>query len=422
MKGLHWTGIEVACLREAMLLGVDEFGHTIGCSPRSVRLWESKGSRAQLNPSSKRLLESTYANLNDPARQRFEAALEQVGRLPAATREPTRRIHISASPQQGDLLATFDGLRLVVDQTLSRCTVTPARVELIEERVADRIRTYTTTPPAVALAEIAPGLLELQAISAERQPAAVQARLSESSAVLGLLTADALMKLGEIGRANTWFMTARMAADDSSNRQLQAAARAQHAMLPYYYGDLDKTISLARSAQELLSDTACDATALAAAAEARALARLGDREGAAQAMNKAQRLTEALPNTASEEAFRFSARRLLLYMSGTLTYMGRVTRARRIQDEALQLYQETAVVIDPALIQLDTALGYAMSGSADDGCRLAEHVLESLPGEHLTRIVATRACDVLDALPTGHRLLPSATSLRQLVSAETVVR
>ncbi|BDU02871.1 MULTISPECIES: helix-turn-helix domain-containing protein [Nocardia] len=422
MKGLHWTGIEVACLREAMLLSVDEFGHTIGCSPRSVRLWESKGSRAQLNPSSKRLLESKYASLNDPARQRFEAALEQVGRLPPATTEPTSRIHTSVSPQQGDLLATFDGLRLVVDQTLSRCTVTPARVELIEERVADRIRTYTTTPPAVALAEIAPDLLELQAISAERQPAAIQARLSGSSAVLGLLTADALMKLGEIGRANTWFGTARMAADDSSNRQLQAAARAQHAMLPYYYGDLEKAISLARSAQEILSDTACDATALAAAAEARALARLGDREGAEQAMNKAQRLTEALPNTASDEAFRFSARRLLLYMSGTLTYMRRVTRARRIQDEALQLYQETAVVIDPALIQFDTALGYAMSGSADDGCRLAEHVLESLPDEHRTQIVATRAGDVLDALPTGHRLLPSATSLRQLLSAETVVR
>ncbi|MEV6319907.1 hypothetical protein AB0M45_01745 [Nocardia sp. NPDC051787] len=401
-----------------MLLGVDEFGHAIGCSPRSVRLWESKGIRAHLNPSSKRLLEREYANLNEAGRQRFEAALEQAGRLPQATAEPATRIQISVSSQQGDLLATFDGLRLVVDQTLSRCTVTPARVELIEERVADRIRTYTTTPPAVALAEIAPDFFEVQTISEERQPAAIQARLSELSAALGLLTADALMKLGEIGRANTWYGTARMAADDSPNRQLQATARAQHAMLPYYYGDLGKTIALARSAQELLSDTACDATALAAAAEARALARLGDQAGAEQAMNKAQRLTEALPNTGSDEAFRFNARRLLLYMSGTLTYMGRITRARRIQDEALQLYRDTPVVIDPALIQLDTALGYAMSGSADDGCRLAEHVLDSLPDEHRTRIVATRAGDVLDAVPTGHRLLPSAASLRKLISAE----
>ncbi|WP_280251615.1 hypothetical protein [Nocardia abscessus] len=421
MKGLHWTGIEVACLRKAMLFGVDEFGHAVGCSPRSVRLWESKGLQAQLNPSSKRLLEKKYANLNDAARQRFEAALDQAGRLPRDAAEPANRIQISVSSQRGDLLATFDGLRLVVDQTLSRCTVTPARVELIEERVAERIRTYTTTPPAVALAEIAPDLLEVQAISAERQTAAIQARLSESSAVLALLTADALMKLGEIGRANTWYGTARMAADDSSNRQLQVTARAQHAMLPYYYGDLGKTIALAKSAQEL-SNTACDATALAAAAEARALARLGERAGAEQAMNEAQRLTEAWPDTGSNDAFRFSARRLLLYMSGTLTYMGRIARARRIQDEALRLYRGTAVVIDPALIQLDTALGYAMSGSADDGCRLAEHVLESLPEEHRTRIVATRAGDVLDALPSGHRLLPSATSLRQLISAETVAR
>lgn len=139
-------------------------------------------------------------------------------------------------------------------------------------------------------------------------------------------------------------------------------------------------------------------------------------------MNKAQRLTEALPNTGNDEAFRFNTRRLLLYISGTLTYMGRVTQARRIQEEALQLYRKTPVVIDPALIQLDTALGYAMSGSADDGCRLAEEVLARLPVEHRTRIITIRALDVVDALPAGHRRRPSATSLRELANVEATAR
>jgi hypothetical protein len=60
-----------------------------------------------------------------------------------------------------------------------------------------------------------------------------------------------------------------------------------------------------------------------------------------------------------------------------------------------------------------------MDGSADDGCQLAARVLDDLPNEHRTRIVVTRAGDVLDALPTGCRQLPSASTLRELVSAET---
>ncbi|MCP2319009.1 hypothetical protein APR12_004372 [Nocardia amikacinitolerans] len=99
--------------------------------------------------------------------------------------------------------------------------------------------------------------------------------------------------------------------------------------------------------------------------------------------------------------------------------MGSIVRARRIQDEALDLYRQTSVVIDPALIRLDAALGYAMSGFGADGCQLAENVLDELPAEHRTRIVAIRVIDVLDALPAGHRHIPSAAALRALVSTET---
>ncbi|WP_328402642.1 hypothetical protein [Nocardia sp. NBC_00403] len=419
MIGLDWTGVEVACLRVATLHGVDEFAHKIGCAPRSVRLWESKGLRAQLNPASKRLLEDEYRKLDSAQCQRFEAALSRVGRLPTAASSPEAIQVIPMQNHRVDMFSALDSVRAVVDQTLSKCTITSSRVELLDERVADRVLSYTAMPPAMALTSIAPDLLEVQAVAAERQPAAIQARLSEATAVLGLLTADALMKLGEIERANYWFGTARMAADDTPNRRLRARVRAQHAMLPYYYGDTEKTVALAQAAQAILPDTACDETALAAAAEARALARLGDEYGAEQALNKAQRLTDALENNTSDEAFRFNTKRLLLYTSGTLTYMGRTARARRVQDEALQLYRPTSVIIDPALIHLDAAVGHAMDGSADDGCQLAAGVLDDLPTEHRTRIVITRASDVLDALPAGCRQLPSAGTLRELVCAET---
>ncbi|WP_148310084.1 hypothetical protein [Nocardia otitidiscaviarum] len=289
MIGLDWTGVEVRCLREAMLCDYSKFAERIGCSERAVGKWESKGLHANLQPSSKRQLEDAYKRLDPAECQRFESALAGAGRIPAAAPLPARTRVVLAPDRPADLLSAVDGVRLVVDQTLAQCTVSPARVSLLDERVAQRVHEYTAMPPATALARIAPDLLEVQTIAAERQPATVQARLSEQSAVLGLLTADALMKLGEIDRASYWFGTARLAADDTPNLRLRARVRAQHAMLPYYYGDVATSVSLARKAQAILSDTTSDEAALAAAAEARALARLGDRQGAELAMNKAQR-------------------------------------------------------------------------------------------------------------------------------------
>ncbi|SUD48853.1 Uncharacterised protein [Nocardia otitidiscaviarum] len=418
MIGLDWTGVEVRCLREAMLCDYSKFAERIGCSERAVGKWESKGLHANLQPSSKRQLEDAYKRLDPAECQRFESALAGAGRIPAAAPLPARTRVVLAPDRPADLLSAVDSVRLVVDQTLAQCTVSPARVSLLDERVAQRIHEYTAMPPATALARIAPDLLEVQTIAAERQPATVQARLSEQSAVLGLLTADALMKLGEIDRASYWFGTARLAADDTPNLRLRARVRAQHAMLPYYYGDVATSVSLARKAQAILSDTTSDEAALAAAAEARALARLGDRQGAELAMNKAQRLTDALENSVGDEAFRFNTKRLMLYMSGTLTYMGHTTRARRVQDEALRLYKATSVVIDPALIHLDAAVGYAVDGSVEDGCQLAADVLESLPSEHRTRIVMTRGRDVLDALPASRQPSPAVGELRELLSAD----
>ncbi|WP_107657500.1 hypothetical protein [Nocardia suismassiliense] len=420
MIGVTWTGVEVLCLQDAMLLGTEDFAYRIGCSPRSVRVWLSQGSQARISPSSKRLLEDAYRKLDDRGKQRFEKALYDRAHEDSSLAASRVGQILPARQHREGVLSELDGLRMAVDQTLTRCSVTPAGVELIGERVAEQVRTYTTIAPSTALASITPDLLEVQSIAAERQPAAIQARLSEATAVLSLLTADALMKLGQIQRANYWYGTARLAADDSPNLELRAGVRAQHAMLPYYYGDLAHTVTLARSAQELLPDRACDATALAAAAEARALARLGDDHGAERAMAKAQAMTDGLDGASSDEAFRFSSKRLLLYLSGTLTYMGRIARARRVQDEALRLYKATpAVVIDPALIQLDAAVGYAMDRSAEESCQLALAVLDSLPPGHRTRLVIARATDVLEALPARRRGLPAAGALRELVTAQS---
>jgi tetratricopeptide (TPR) repeat protein len=197
--------------------------------------------------------------------------------------------------------------------------------------------------------------MDVRRIAAERQPALIQSRLSEISALLGTLAADSLMKLGRIVDARAWYGTARIAADDSGNRELRARVRAQEAMLPYYYGDPAEAVNLARAAQGILGNLPKDSGALAAAAEARALARLGDSSQALEAIARAESLVESLDEPDSDEALRFGIRRLLFYSSGTYSNLGDVSRAARVQDEALTTYGDKVGLIDPALIRLDRA-------------------------------------------------------------------
>lgn len=427
MLGIDWTGVEVDCLQKAMLRGDDGFADQVGCSARAVRQWVAKGLRTNLQPGTKRLLEETYKCLSDAERQRFERGLADAGRLPTSTvtavyqPQPMAFLpHLDGQPTAGGVLPVLDAVRGVVDQTLSTCSVTTDRLDVIEERAADHMSRYTTAPPEKALTSLAQDLVDVQGIAVRRQPGAIQSRLSEVTALLSLLVADSMMKLGEIDRAKYWFGSARLAADDTPNLRLRARVRAQHAMLPYYYGPISRALQLAREAQRLLPGIGYDETALAAAAEARALARTGDTNGAGDAMRRAQRLTDALDDTTSDEAFRFGGRRLLLYLSGTLTYMGEIDRAQRVQAEALDLYRQSPdILIDPALIELDAAVGHAMKGAIDDGCQLATRVLSELPPDHRTDIVLKRAADVVAVIPSGHRELPAVRALKELVPHES---
>jgi transcriptional regulator with XRE-family HTH domain len=334
----------------------------------------------------------------------------QVAAPPPSPLEPTRTAFPGSPSAPGDLLGLLDAARPLVDGALSSTTLSRGRLDLIEERVAEHLVLYTRTAPAAMLSALASDIVEVQAIAAVRQPGMVQIRLSETLAVLALLAADALMKLGEIRRSRYWYGTARLASDDTGNLQLQARVRAQEAMLPYYYGNVEQAVELARSAQALLPGVASEPTALAAAAEGRALAKLGDARGAELAMDRAQRYVDQADSlSSSDAAFHFNHKRLLMYLSGTLSYLDEPTRATRVQEEALALYgTDPDLVIDPALIRLDQAVVLANQGRVDEACQLAVEVVTTLPAEHRTRVVLTKTQDVVHALPEGRGERPAA--------------
>lgn len=424
VRGREWTGFEAAALQEAMRCSVRDFAEMLGVEMTTVANWRSGLSTVTPRPRTQAILDTAYRQrATSEDRERFSVIVSEgevawrqrhgTGSGEPATAVPSPPV-IAPLP---DEWSTLNEARATIEATLISTTVSPGMLDLLDERVEDRIATYTSTSPADVLTGVVPDLLEIGRISAQRQPANVQLRLSRATAMLALLAADALMKLGCIEAAHHWFGTARLAADDTGNPVLRARTRAQQSMLPYYYGHLGTAVRLARDAQAIAAGVVCDAAALAAASEARALARCGDNAGAESALVRAQQVTDALDTAAGDEAFRFTHKRLLFYTSGTLTYMGKFSRARDVQHEALALYRSSPnVVVDPALIELDTAVAEAVDGSPADACTIATNVVSSLPVEHRTHIVVARAADVIAAIPARSRSLPSATELRDFVA------
>lgn len=300
----------------------------------------------------------------------------------------------------GRLLAEVEELRRAMDRTLASGTVTEDQMDRLDEMVLQCRRDYLTTPPLPMLCQLMLEFSDVQNLTAQRQPGPIQCRLARVASALALLSADTLMKLGDIRQARAWYGTAKTAADETGDPQLRALVRAQEAMLPYYYGDLTETVHLAREAQALGRAIPSSPTALAAAAEARALARLGDQAGATAALAQAQRLFAKIKtrNTGAL-AFDFTEQRLYLYMSGAYAHLPRLKHSENIHESALALCPANGPGIDPTLIRLDQATGLARGKREKEACELAAQTLLNLPAGQRTSIVFVRARDVRAAIP-----------------------
>jgi tetratricopeptide (TPR) repeat protein len=304
----------------------------------------------------------------------------------------------------GRLLAEVERLRQQMDRTLASGTVTEDQMDRLDETVLRLRREYLTTPPLPMLCQLMLEFTDVKHLASQRQPGPIQRRLSHLTATLAILSADALMKLGDIRQAQAYYDTAKTAADDTGHPRLRALVRAQEAMLPYYYGNLTETVQLAREAQALAPAVPSSPTALAAAAEGRALARLGDHQGAAAALAQAQRLFSKIKDrNTGHLAFDFSEQRLYLYLSGAHAHLPDLKQAQAVQERALALCPEGSTSIDPALIKLDRAASLARGRREDHACELAQQTLLTLPPEHRTSIVFVRARDVRGAIPAGRR-------------------
>ncbi|MEV7964466.1 helix-turn-helix transcriptional regulator [Sphaerisporangium sp. NPDC088356] len=318
----------------------------------------------------------------------------------------------SGLPLNGRLLAEVERTRQDMDRTLATGTMSEDQLDRLDEQVLRYRREYIKSAPLPMLYRLMLEIADVRRLVSSRQPAVTQRRLLNATTMLALLSADALMKLGDTRQAHAWYGTARAASDDMGEVRLRALVRAQEAMLPYYYGDLTETVRLAREARMLAGSAPSSPAALGAAAEARALARMGDHQAARVALAEAERIFSRMPREGADHlAFRFSERRLQFYRMGTLIELG---EAEQVQEWISR--PSSPYTIDPALVLLDQAAHVARDGGFDEACRLAEQALTQVPPEHRTSIVVTRARALLSIVPRGERRTPAARHLHDLLA------
>jgi hypothetical protein len=309
----------------------------------------------------------------------------------------------------GRFFAEVEGIRHDLDRTLAAGSVNEDQLDRLDEQVLRYRREYMTTPPMPMLCRVMLEISDVRKLSAARQPSSVQRRLLTATTMLALLSADALMKLGDTRQAHAWYGTARASSDDVGDLRLRALVRAQQTMLLYYYGDLNETVRLAREARMLAGSAPSSPAALAAAAEARALARMGDGKAARLALAEAERIFARMRGMSQDDlAFVFTEKRMKFYRTGTLIELGDAD-----DFDGLDGFSSGFHTIDPALIQLDQASHLARHGDHEEACRIAADALRRVPAEHRTSIVVTRAKALLADVDPG---LSAVRHLRQVLS------
>jgi tetratricopeptide (TPR) repeat protein len=292
---------------------------------------------------------------------------------------------------------------------------TPSSLTGWEARAARYGNGYRGQPPAQVLGAAAGDFLAVHAAldrpltsTARARLCAVAARLAGS---VGIIQHD----LGESQDADAWFDTAVSAASESENPRLLAWLDARRAMISVNYGSAHDALALTTKAVASAGPEPSPTTALAAAVQARAYARLRQPEQAERSLGRAESILERLDERgAADSWYGYPAHKHWVHASHALTLAGATTKARAAQAQASGLARSTSWMTR-ALVSLDYAGCVVRDGDPDAAARQAVTTLRELPDDYRSGIVIARAREVYRAIPAQARALPSVHDLHQLI-------
>ena len=193
-------------------MSVRDFAAHLGINERMVSKWEAGGDSVHPRPANQQVLDVTLARADETTRQRFQRFASRRGAAPPqadagssagsgggvhvrpdetgfalspvtgpadqASAASRRVIQVAflgdEEPSSEPLLAAAVAVRREVEDTLAAGTISPTRLDRLEELVGSHIRVYTTTAPAHALANLLVDIMDVRRLASQRQPAMME--------------------------------------------------------------------------------------------------------------------------------------------------------------------------------------------------------------------------------------------------------
>ncbi len=301
------------------------------------------------------------------------------------------------------VMQMVEAIRMRMDDSLEATTVSPAKLDRLEEAAAQHGYAFKTTPALTLLCEVLLDFAEVQQHLERKQITEHQRRLNYAAARLGALTGNLLTDLGDHREARNWFATARTAADETGDRGIRSWVRAREAMLALYHGRPPQIAAeLAASASAIAGGTVCVAGALAPAIEARAHARMGNPAATTEALRRAQSAFAKLTNShLANSVYGYPEKQFRFHEGSAWTSIRNTGAARAAHRRALDLHPAEEHVI-PTLVRIDQATCLVHDGELVGGFASAGTALLSSPAAYRTPLVISRAWEMLDVVPAKH--------------------
>lgn len=345
----------------------------------------------------------------------YQQAFEAMYQRSAAHLGFESPIHSHDISRPAPVDADLERLRRTLDETLTQGVTSDAVIDDWEQMIERYGRATRDRPAALLLQDLGADLEHLRHSVDGCRTNLGKRRLIRVVAQMSGLLVLTLVKLDDRAAFRRWARTARVAAVEAGDPQVESWLLAQESYGHFYSNDLSEAVVVAEHAQAASTVPGGVGGPLAAALEARAHAMIGDGRATVNALERAEAMVADLQGEAlTPSAFGYNEAQLRFHAGSAYTRLGDVPRAFAAQEKALALCAPGDYT-DSALTHLDRAACWTIEGDATAAASEVASTLVGLSAEQRQGLIDLRAVEVVAGFSEQQRRLPVVQELHDLV-------